>query len=140
MIVHVVSGGEEEICIEESPLVKIIKKVLMEQVSRPARRCCLLSANQLILQLPLHISRLSLCLKKGKNGGKKDHLASQCKAGLLFHRTCMSCYENEEKIKQPRPDEALDFSCAIIVTGSLYSYKEYFFLKFNNCFHDTDVY
>uniref|UniRef100_A0A8C0HHG4 Uncharacterized protein n=1 Tax=Buteo japonicus TaxID=224669 RepID=A0A8C0HHG4_9AVES len=26
--------------------------------SRPARRCCLLSSNQLILELPLHISRL----------------------------------------------------------------------------------
>lgn len=45
----------------------------------------------------------------------------------------MSCYENEEKIKQLRPD-------AIIVTGSLNSGKECFFPIFNKCFHDTDAY
>ena len=44
------------------------------------------------------------------------------------------------KIKQPSPDAALDLSYAISVTGGLYNCKECFFLKFNNCFHDTDVY
>lgn len=107
--------------------------------SRSARRCCLLSGNQLILQLPLTISRLNLCLKRGKNGGKKGHFTPQHKTRLLFHSTCTSCYENEENIKQLRPHAALDLFYAIIVTGSLYSCKECFFLKFNNCFHDTDV-
>lgn len=72
-------------------------------------------------------------LKKGKEGWKKGHLASQHEARLLSHSIWMSCYENEEKINQLRPD-------AIIVTGSLNSDEECLFPIFNKYFHDTDTY
>lgn len=146
LMLHIVSDWEEDIWKEQSPLVRTLRKSLW---SRSARRCCLLSGNQLILRFPLHVSRFCLkgpiyCLKvellfkRGKEWwGKKAVWLLNIRH---FHSTCMSCYETWEKIKQPRPEVALVLPYAIIVTGSLYSGTERIFLKFNNCFHDTDVY
>lgn len=96
LIAHVVSDKEEEIWREDNPLVKITKKVLMDS---PVRWCCFLSGNQLVLQLPLHIHRLSIRLnKRERTVEKKAIWLLNIKQDFSFIALVLSWSENEDKI------------------------------------------